>query len=95
MSAEEYFKIIANENPLEFLSKHICPYLVGTQWDIILKCALLLGVTNDRPNLRMRLHILLCGGPGTGKSEFLRWWQQKMDGVLINSELTSKTGLCW
>ena len=93
MSAEEYFQIIAKENPVEFLSKHICPYLVGTQWDIIRKCALLLGVTNDRPNLRMRLHILLIGGPGTGKSEFLGWWQQKMDGVLINSELTSKTGL--
>jgi len=93
MSAEEYFQIISKENPLEFLSKHICPYLVGTQWDTIRKCALLLGVTNDRPNLRMRLHILLCGGPGTGKSEFLAWWQQKMDGFMINSELTSKTGL--
>jgi len=93
MTVEEYFQIISRENPLEFLSKHICPYLVGTQWDIIRKCALLLGVTNDRPNMRMRLHILLCGGPGTGKSEFLGWWQQKMNGILINSELTSKTGL--
>jgi len=93
MTVEEYFNIISKENPLEFLSKHICPYLVGTQWDIIRKCALLLGVTNDRPNMRMRLHILLCGGPGTGKSEFLSWWQQKMNGFLINSELTSKTGL--
>ena len=93
MSAEEYFQIISKENPLEFLSKHICPYLVGTQWDKIRKCALLLGVTNDRPNMRMRLHILLCGGPGTGKSEFLSWWQQKLDGVMINSELTTKTGL--
>lgn len=93
MTVEEYFQIISKENPLEFLSKHICPYLVGTQWDIIRKCALLLGVTNDRPNMRMRLHILLCGGPGTGKSEFLGWWQQKMNGILINSELTSKTGL--
>jgi DNA replicative helicase MCM subunit Mcm2 (Cdc46/Mcm family) len=93
MTVEEYFNIISRENPLEFLSKHICPYLVGTQWDIIRKCALLLGVTNDRPNMRMRLHILLCGGPGTGKSEFLNWWQQKLNGYLINSELTSKTGL--
>jgi len=93
MTAEEYFQIIAKENPLEFLSKHICPYLVGTQWDIIRKCSLLMGVTNDRPNMRMRLHILLCGGPGTGKSEFLGWWRQKMDGSLVNSELTSKTGL--
>ena len=93
MTVEEYFQIISQENPLEFLSKHICPYLVGTQWDIIRKCALLMGVTNDRPNMRMRLHILLLGGPGTGKSEFLGWWQQKMNGILVNSELTSKTGL--
>jgi len=93
MNTEEYFQIVAKENPLEFFSKHICPYLVGTQWDIIRKCTLLMGVTTDRPNLRMRLHILLCGGPGTGKSELLGWWQQKMDGVLVNSELTSKTGL--
>ncbi len=92
-STEEYFQIISKENPLEFFSKHICPYLVGTQWDVIRKSSLLMGVTKDRSNLRMRLHILLCGGPGTGKSEFLNWWQQKMDGVLINSELTSKTGL--
>ncbi len=93
MSIEDYFQIVSKENPLEFFSKHICPYLVGTQWDIIRKCSLLMGVTTDRPNLRMRLHILLCGGPGTGKSEFLNWWQQKMNGVLVNSELTSKTGL--
>jgi len=93
MKTEEYFQIVANEKPLDFFSSHICPYLVGEQWDIIRKCALLMGVTTDRPHLRMRLHILLCGGPGTGKSELLNWWQQKMDGVLINSELTSKTGL--
>ena len=93
MNTEEYFQIVANENPLEFFSKHICPYLVGTQWDIIRKCCLLMGVTTDRPNMRMRLHILLCGGPGTGKTEILEWWRQKMDGVIVNSELTSKTGL--
>ncbi|MCK5459074.1 MAG: minichromosome maintenance protein MCM, partial [Thermoplasmatales archaeon] len=26
-------------------------------------------------------------------SELLNWWRRKMDGVLVNSELTSKTGL--
>lgn len=93
MSVEDYFKIISKENPLEFLSKHICPYLVGSQWDIIRKCALLMCVTNDQSHLRMRLHLLLHGEPGSGKTEFLSWWQQKMNAKLINSELTSKIGL--
>ncbi len=93
MSKEDYFTIIAKQNPLEFLSKHICPYLVGPQWDLIRKCALLMCVTNDKAQMRMRLHLLLVGEPGSGKTEFLSWWQQKMNGKLINSELTSKTGL--
>ena len=93
MSVEDYFKIISKENPLDFLSKHICPYLVGSQWDIIRKCALLMAVTNDQAHIRMRLHLLLFGEPGSGKTEFLSWWQQKMNGKLINSELTSKIGL--
>lgn len=93
MTVEDYFKIISKENPLDFLSKHICPYLVGSQWDIIRKCALLMAVTNDRAHIRMRLHLLLFGEPGSGKTEFLSWWQQKMSGKLINSELTSKIGL--
>lgn len=92
-SVEDYFKIISKEQPLDFLSKHICPFLVGSQWDIIRKCALLMAVTNDRAHIRMRLHFLLYGEPGSGKTEFLNWWSQKMGGKLINSELTSKIGL--
>lgn len=93
MSVEDYFKIISQEDPLGFLSKHICPYLVGSQWDVIRKCALLMAVTSDRAHMRMRLHLLLHGAPGSGKSEFLSWWSEKMNGKLINSELTSKIGL--
>ncbi len=93
MTVEDYFKIIAKEDPLDFLSKHICPYLVGSQWDMIRKCALLMCVTSDQSHLRMRLHLLLHGEPESGKTEFLSWWQQKMNGKLINSELTSKIGL--
>lgn len=93
MTVEDYFKIISKENPVDFLSKHICPYIVGSQWDMIRKCALLMAVTNDRAHVRMRLHLLLYGEPGSGKTEFLSWWQQKMNGKLINSELTSKIGL--
>ncbi len=93
MSVTDYFKVISKENPLDFLSKHICPYLVGSQWDVIRKCALLMSVTNDQAHVRMRLHLLLYGEPGSGKTEFLSWWQQKMNGKLINSELTTKIGL--
>jgi len=93
MSTEDYFNIISKEHPLEFLSKHICPYLVGKEWDLIRKCALLMSVTMDWANVRMRLHLLLHGEPGSGKTEFLSWWQRKMNGTLINSELTSKIGL--
>jgi DNA replicative helicase MCM subunit Mcm2 (Cdc46/Mcm family) len=92
-SVEDYFKIISKEHPLDFLSKHICPFLVGSQWDIIRKCALLMAVTNDQAHFRMRLHLLLYGESGSGKSEFLSWWQKKMNGKLINSELTTKIGL--
>ena len=92
-SVEDYFRIISQEDPLNFLSRHICPFLVGSQWEIIRKCALLMAVTNDQSHVRMRLHLLLYGQPGSGKTEFLNWWQQKMNGKLINSELTTKIGL--
>jgi DNA replicative helicase MCM subunit Mcm2 (Cdc46/Mcm family) len=52
-----------------------------------------MAVTNDQAHVRMRLHLLLYGEPGSGKTEFLSWWQQKMNGKLINSELTTKIGL--
>lgn len=41
----------------------------------------------------MRLHEILIGGPGTGKTELLTWHREKIGGTFINSELTSKVGL--
>ena len=81
------------KNPLEYLSRYICPYLVGNEWDAIRKCTLLMLVTHKDTLSRTRLHMLLSGGPGTGKSEFMLWMQENIGGVFINADLTSKVGL--
>ena len=92
-----YFQNICNGsegNPLDYLSQLICPHLVGSEWVEIRKAGLLMLVTeNDSTKTRMRLHMLLVGKPGTGKTEVMIWWRQNMQGILINAELCSKTGL--
>lgn len=50
-------------------------------------------VTQGDALLRNRLHMLLSGPPGTGKTEFLLWMREFLGGILINAELTSKVGL--
>ena len=90
---DEYFQNICNDNPLEKLSKFICPSLVGDEWKKIRQAGLLTLVTGSDNTTRMRLHMLLDGKPGTGKSIWGLWWRENLQGILINAELTSKTGL--
>ena len=67
MAADEYFLKIS-KNPLDSLSRHIAPQLVGDEWYWIRRAVLLLLVTQNDAHVRSRLHILLSGPPGTGKS---------------------------
>ena len=92
---EELFEKLARERePLDFLSQFICPTLIGDIWEYIRKATLLLLATqNDINTTRIRLHTLLVGSPGTGKTVFLSWVQENLGGILISSEHTSKTGL--
>jgi DNA replicative helicase MCM subunit Mcm2 (Cdc46/Mcm family) len=95
---ENYFQSICNGeegNPLDYLSQLICPHLVGKEWVDIRKAGLMMLLTqNESQNkTRMRLHSLLVGKPGTGKTEYLFWWRENLQGILINAELCSKTGL--
>jgi len=92
---EELFEKLARERePLDFLSQFICPTLIGDIWEYIRKATLLLLATqNDTNTTRIRLHTLLVGSPGTGKTVFLSWVQENLGGILISSEHTSKTGL--
>jgi DNA replicative helicase MCM subunit Mcm2 (Cdc46/Mcm family) len=73
----------------------IAPHLVGDEWNMIRKTALLSLASYglQKSKKKRRLHTLLLGKPGTGKTELLLWWQDNLQGVMINSENTSKTGL--
>jgi DNA replicative helicase MCM subunit Mcm2 (Cdc46/Mcm family) len=91
---EGFFEKISKNNPMEYLSKLICPHLVGTGWHNVRKATLMLLVTHEsNVNQRIRLHILLRGRAGTGKTVFLSHMKDNLQGIMINAELTSKTGL--
>lgn len=92
----DYFQNICDGRegkPLDYLSQLICPHLVGREWIDIRKAGLLMLLTQDDTKTRMRLHMLLVGEPGTGKTELLLWWKENLEGILVNAELCSKTGL--
>ena len=78
---DEYFQSICNDKPLEKLSKFICPSLVGKEWVRIRQSGLLTLVTSSDNTTRMRLHLLLDGKPGTGKSIFGLWWRENLQGI--------------
>ncbi|MBS3748146.1 MAG: AAA family ATPase [Candidatus Thermoplasmatota archaeon] len=89
----QLFKELSEKNPFELLSKYICPELVGEKWRMIRKSTLLLLVTEVDLHCRHRLHELLWGDAGTGKTVMLSWIEKNIQGVKINAEMTSKTGL--
>ena len=94
----DYFQMIADEKEektVDYLAKMIAPHLVGDEWNMIRKTALLSLASYglQKSKKKRRLHTLLLGKPGTGKTELLLWWQDNLQGVMINSENTSKTGL--
>jgi len=91
---EAYFTQIRTGKPLDYLSQFICPHLVGDEWVDIRKAGLMLLLSQECDSkTRMRLHLLLVGLPGSGKTEYLLSWRENLGGILINGELCSKTGL--
>jgi len=76
------------------LANYISPHLVGKEWEDIRKSGLLMLVSElDTSKTRHRMHELLIGRPGTGKTEMMLWWREKLQGILINGEFVSKAGL--
>jgi len=65
---EQLFEELTKNNPLELLSQFIAPHLIGEEWKDIRKAILLMMATQNDGQQRMRLHTLLWGKAGTGKS---------------------------
>lgn len=58
----------------DYYSSLIAPQIKGDIWHDIRKATLLLlAVSQEKSGQRTRLHMLLYGDPGTGKSEFINW----------------------
>jgi len=89
---EKHFKEISKK-PFSYLPKYVAPHLVGPEWYWIRRALLMMLVTQSNAKTRIRLHMLLVGPPGTGKTEFMLWYRKHMHGMLINAELATKVGL--
>jgi len=82
------------EDPF-FFSKYFFPDLVGEQYDEVRRSALLCAATAgfETGRVRRRLHMLLVGPPGCGKTEILLWFNRHLDAHFVNAEFTTKVGL--
>ena len=90
---EQLFEELTKNNPLELLSQFIAPHLIGEEWKDIRKAILLMMATQNDGQQRMRLHTLLWGKAGTGKTGLLLALQEIFGGIIVNAEHTSKVGL--
>lgn len=89
---KEYFLKIS-KNPLDNLSQYIAPHLVGREWYWIRRAILMILATQNDIHTRNRIHMLLIGPAGMGKTEICLWVREYLQGIMINAELTSKVGL--
>ena len=78
-----------------FFSKYFFPDLVGEQYDKVRRTALLCAATAglEVGKVRRRLHMLLVGPPGCGKTEILLWFNRHLNAHFVNAEFTTKVGL--
>lgn len=72
-----FFKrVVAENNPLSYFSKFICPEIAGAI--DVKKAVLLMLVSRDfLPKVRHRIHIGLVGKPGTGKTVFMEYLERE------------------
>ena len=92
VSDTEIMDFNAIKDPLEHFSKLVCPELSGHD-DV--KKAILLMFVNDKDtgrNKRDRIHVLLAGAPGTGKSVLIDWLVSQFQANYCDPN-TSRVGL--
>jgi len=89
---KQYLLEIIKIDPLK-LSKFIADNLKGEQYNFVRKAVLLTLASDDRKKVRGRIHTLLVGPPGSGKTEVLLWLKHYLNAHFVNAEYASKVGL--
>lgn len=88
-----FTEIVNTQDVLEFFSKYLFPEIVGEQYEDVRKAVLLTLASHRDLRKRTRIHVLLIGAAGCGKSEILLWLKNKLGAYFVNAEHASKVGL--
>jgi len=86
---------LTRDDPFYF-AEYFFPDLVGEQYDEVRRSALLCAASagyDEVCRTRRRLHMLLVGPPGCGKTEILLWFNRHLNAHFVNAEFTTKVGL--
>jgi len=84
---EEQFEQLCNTDPFQLID-HIAPELEGYR-DLKLSVLLILLTPRDlTPTQRDRLHLLMYGKPGTGKTVILRWLHRTFNAEYLTHDTT-------
>ena len=85
-------KLRQRRDPIDYLSKYLFPELQGDQYEPVRRAVLLSLVSHRDHRKRNRIHVLVHGMPGCGKTEILLWLRDKM-GAVFTTKHTSEVGL--
>lgn len=83
-------EIVNNDEILNYLVKFVEPRVIDVQGIDIVKKVMLLQLFSEKDStIRNRIHILLIGEPGTGKTLLLQWQAKVSDGIYRSLRITS------
>jgi DNA replicative helicase MCM subunit Mcm2 (Cdc46/Mcm family) len=89
---QQNFAEIVAMDPLA-LSKFVATELIGEQYEFVRKAVLLCICSEDNRSKRGRIHVLVYGPPGCGKTEILLWLRRVVGAYFVNAEYASRVGL--
>lgn len=84
---EHFLPRLPDINPLTHFSKMICPELEGHE-DVKQAVLLQLSQPFDETTQRDRIHILLSGDPGVGKTVLMQWLRRYFSAIYLTHDTT-------
>jgi len=88
-----FSEMVKKRDVVSLLSRYLFPEIVGEQYEPVRRATLLTLATHHDIRKRTRIHILLHGDAGSGKTEILLWLKNKLNAYFVNAEYASKVGL--